>query len=354
MSLNSWGRATTADKSNRTRGEMNGRTLVLNCHEAWIHQLRLLDRSLDIVVGLPGRHTRDWDHGIRPVPPKARLLSLQQAFAEPAPYDCIIAHNLSDLLDTRTLSGPRLLILHLTLEGMILEQNAQTPVVEYRNAVAEYTERVGAHVVAVSSLKGTSWGFTEHIVPLTANPAEYLPWIGELACGLRVSNFVLRRARTLRWDFHARAFAGLPITLVGHNPEFPGVRASSSWAELKQTFRRHRFFIHTAEPELEDGYNMATLEAMAAGLPVVGNRHPTSPIVHGVSGFLSDDPAELNKFAGMLLAERSLAGEMGRAAQQTVLDKFSGAAFRDGMLREMRVAREKWQRMRQTDFAQAP
>ena len=55
MSLNSWGRATTADKSNRTRGEMNGRTLVLNCHEAWIHQLRLLDRSLDIVVGLPGR-----------------------------------------------------------------------------------------------------------------------------------------------------------------------------------------------------------------------------------------------------------------------------------------------------------
>jgi glycosyltransferase involved in cell wall biosynthesis len=237
---------------------------------------------------------------------------------------------------------------------MILEQNAQTPVVEYRNAVAEYTERVGAHVVAVSSLKGTSWGFTEHIVPLTANPAEYLPWIGELACGLRVSNFVLRRARTLRWDFHARAFAGLPITLVGHNPEFQGVRASSSWAELKQTFRRHRFFIHTAEPELEDGYNMATLEAMAAGLPVVGNRHPTSPIVHGVSGFLSDDPAELNKFAGMLLAERSLAGEMGRAAQQTVLDKFSGAAFRDGMLREMRVAREKWQRMRQTDFAQAP
>jgi glycosyltransferase involved in cell wall biosynthesis len=192
------------------------------------------------------------------------------------------------------------------------------------------------------------------IVSLTANPAEYLPWIGELACGLRVSNFVLRRARTLRWDFHARAFAGLPITLVGHNPEFPGVRASSSWAELKQTFRRHRFFIHTAEPELEDGYNMATLEAMAAGLPVVGNRHPTSPIVHGVSGFLSDDPAELNKFAGMLLAERSLAGEMGRAAQQTVLDKFSGAAFRDGMLREMRVAREKWQRMRQTHFAQAP
>jgi hypothetical protein len=230
------------------------------------------------------------------------LISLQQAFAGHAPYDCIIAHNLSDLFDTRTVPGPRMLIIHLTLEGMILEQNAQTPVVEYRNAVAEYTERVGAHVVAVSSLKGKSWGFTEHIVPLTANPAEYLPWTGELACGPRVSNFVLRRARTLRWDFHGQAFAGLPITLVGHNPEFPGVRASSSWAELKDTFRRHRFFVHTAEPELEDGYNM----------------------------------------------------EMGRAGRQTVPDKFSGAALRDGMLREMRAASDKWQRTRQTEFAQAP
>jgi Glycosyl transferases group 1 len=330
---------------------MNGRILVLNCHEAWIHQLRLLDRPLDIVVGLAGRHMRDWDDGIRPVPPEARLISLQQASAEAEPYDCIIAHNLSDLLDTRTLPGPRLLIIHLTLEGMILEQNAQTPVAEYRNAVAEYTERIGAHVVAVSSLKGKSWGFTEHIVPLTADPAEYLPWTGELARGLRVSNFVLRRARTLRWDFHAQAFAGFPITLVEHNPEFPGVRASSSWAELKQIFRRHRFFVHTAEAELEDGYNMATLEAMAAGLPVLGNHHPSSPIVHGVSGFLSDDPAELHKFAGELLADHSLAGEMGRAAQQTVLDKFSGAAFRNGMLREIRVAKQKWQQARQLDFA---
>jgi hypothetical protein len=339
--LNKEGRTTTTD--NGRRGEMNGRILVLNCHEAWIHQLRILNRSLDIVVGLAGRHRRDWDDGVRPVPPGARLISLQQAFAEPASYDCIIAHNLSDLLDTRMLPGPRLLIVHLTLEGMILEQNAKTPVAEYRHAVAKYTRSIGAHVVAVSSLKGESWGFTEHIVPLTANPADYLPWTGELACGLRVSNFVLRRARTLRWDFHERAFAGLPVALVGHNPEFPGVRASTSWAELKQTFRRHRFFVHTAEPGLEDGYNLATLEAMAAGLPVLGNQHPSSPIVHGVSGFLSDDPAELNHFAGALLADRHLAGEMGRAAQQTVLDKFSGAAFRDCMLREIRVAREKWQ-----------
>ena len=38
---------------------------------------------------------------------------------------------------------------------------------------------------------------------------------------------------------------------------------------------------------------MATVEAMAAGMPIIGNRHPDSPVEHGVNGFLSDDPAEL-------------------------------------------------------------
>ena len=321
---------------------MNGRILALNCHEAWVHQLRLLETPLDIVVGLPGRHTRGWDETIRPLPQRSRLISLQEAAAAPEPYDCIITHNLSDLLDTKDLPGPRILVIHLMLEGMILEQKAQTRVEEYRCAVKEYTERARVHVVAVSVAKGNSWGFATNIVPLTADPEEYPSWIGDLASGLRVSNFILRRGRTLLWDFHRRAFAGLPVALVGHNPEIPGVRPSSQWTELKEILRHHRFFVHTADPQFEDGYNMATLEAMAAGLPVLGNRHPTSPVIHGVNGFLSDDPAELNAFARALLADRELAGEMGRAARQTVLDKFSGAAFRTCMVEAIRAGQETW------------
>ena len=39
------------------------------------------------------------------------------------------------------------------------------------------------------------------------------------------------------------------------------------------------------------GFNLAMLEAMAAELPVIGNRHPSSPIRHGHDGFLADEPA---------------------------------------------------------------
>ncbi|HUI74681.1 MAG TPA: glycosyltransferase [Candidatus Acidoferrum sp.] len=317
------------------------RLLVFNCHEAWVHQLRLLEVPLDIIVDLPGRHTAGWDESIRPLPPLARLVNLDQVLAARESYDCIIAHNLTDLLDVKSLPGPRLLIIHLTLEGMILEQHARSDPAEFRRAVHQYVERSGIHVVAVSKLKGLSWGFADHIVPLTVDPSDYLPWQGDLAQGLRVSNYILRRPQTLLWDFHQAAFANLPVTLVGRNPELPGIQPSRDWCDLKQILRRHRFFIHTAHPQLEDGYNTATLEAMAAGLPVLGNRHSSSPIEHGASGFLSDDPAELRAYALRLLNDRVLAGRMGCAAQSAVRTLFSPEFFRAATLSAINTARQK-------------
>jgi glycosyltransferase involved in cell wall biosynthesis len=321
---------------------MNNRLLVFNCHEAWVYQLRLLQKPLDIIIDLPGRHTRGWDESMRPAPPDARFVTLPEVLAARETYDCIVAHNLTDLLDITSLAGPRLLVIHLTLEGMFLEQNARTDPAEFRRTVAQYAERSRTHVVAVSPLKGKSWGFMEDIVRLAADPADYLPWRGDTAAGLRISNFVTRRAKTLRWNFHQQAFADIPVTLVGHNPELPGVAPSRDWAELKEILSRHRFFIHTADPQLEDGYNTATLEAMAAGLPVLGNRHPTSPVENGVSGFLSDDPRELRDFAEMLLKDRELAGRMGRAAQETVARQFSGETFRTEFLRSIAAAQKLW------------
>jgi glycosyltransferase involved in cell wall biosynthesis len=318
---------------------MSGRLLVFNCHEAWVYQLRLLDMPMDIVTGLPGRHVRAWDVGMRPLPRNARLVQLPEVLAARNSYECIIAHNVTDLLDVKALAGPRLLVIHVALDGLILEQDAKTRAADFRDAVAQFTRKAGAHVVAVSAMKGKSWGFGENLVPLAADAADYLPWIGDLPLGLRVSNYVLRRARTLLWDFHEQAFAGVPMRIVGHNPELPGVRASRDWDELKRTMSRHRFFVHTARPELEDGYNMATLEAMAAGLPVLGNGHPSSPVIHGVNGFLSDDAAELGTFARRLLADRELAGEMGRAAQRTVRESFSTEAFVAGMRKAIRESR---------------
>jgi glycosyltransferase involved in cell wall biosynthesis len=320
----------------------NGRLLVFDCHEAWVYQLRFLDCPMDVIIGLPGRASAGWDMSMRPIPPNARLVRLEEALAMRDMYDCIVAHNLSDLLDVKSLQGPRLLVIHATLGGMILDQHSVTPPDELRRAVSLYVRMIGAHVMAVSHLKGRSWGLDEDVVPFSVDPADYPSFRGDEARGLRVANQIRNKMRTLKWDFHEKVFAGMPVTLVGHNSDLAGVAPARDWDDLKDILRRHRFFIHTADPALEDGYNMATLEAMAAGLPVLGNCHPSSPIKSGVSGFLSNDHAELRAFAWQLLRDRELAARMGREAQKTVAELFGVAKFKAGMARSLTTARSKW------------
>jgi len=316
--------------------------LVFNCHEPWVYQLGILGYSLDIVVGLPGRYDSGWDKRMRPVPANARLVTLDQALASPTRYYCIITHNTTDLLDVRTRSEPRILVLHHSLEGRLEEEGPTCDGERMKEMLHTYVELVGAHVVATSMFKGESWGFTDDIVHFGVDVDDYLPYSGQKAVGLRICNFISSRRRILDWDFHEKAFKGLPITLVGHNPDIPGVEAARDWQHLKETLQCHRFYIHTADPRFEAGHNMATAEAMAAGLPVLGNLHPTSIVRQGVSGFISDNPRELRHYARILLEDRKLAALMGQQARKTVTERFSLLRFNHAFTRSIEIARRKW------------
>ncbi|UCC21559.1 MAG: glycosyltransferase [Planctomycetota bacterium] len=315
--------------------------LVFNCHEAWVYQLGVLGYDLDIIVGLKGRYKKTWDRQIRPVPPNSRLITLSDALQSPTRYYCIITHNITDLLDVKHRPEPRLIVLHSTIEGRFIEEKSAIEPQRMKDMLHEYLELIGGHAVATSMYKGESWGFTDDIVTFGVAPDDYLPYSGRLDSGLRISNFISKRKRILLWDLHQKAFADIPVRLVGHNPDMPTVTAAKSWADLKEILQSHRFYIHTADPRLEAGYNMATGEAMAAGLPVLSNRHPTSPIEHGVSGFLSDDPQQLREYAKMLLHDRDLAVSMGKHAQNTVREYFSLSRFKNAFLQSIETARLK-------------
>jgi hypothetical protein len=328
---------------NRQKDTAAERTLlVFNCHEPWIHQLGVLGYTLDIVVGLRGKCNGGWDYRMRPLPAHARLVSLPEALESPKSYYCIVAHNTTDLLDVRFRPEPRIIVLHHTLEGRLREEHSNIDPQKTKDMLHHYLELVGGHAVATSMFKGESWGFTDDIVPFGFDVGEYLPYEGHEAAGLRICNFISSRRQILLWDLHEQAFAGLPVMLVGHNPDLPGVQAARDWDHLKKILQAHRFYIHTADPMLEAGHNMATAEAMAAGLPVIGNRHPTSPITHGVNGFLSDDPRKLRDYAQMLLNDRYLARLMGQQARRTAQERFSLTRFKHAFLRSIEIARRKW------------
>ena len=325
------------------------RLLVFNCHEAWVHQLSALDAELDIVVGLPGHHHGGWDSRMRPQPPRSRLLGLAEVQASGGAYDCIIAHNLTDLLDVKALPGPRLLVLHSTYEGRIASEGATVEAGQLKATLRRYLDLVGGHAIAVSAMKAQD-GFPTQVVTAGVNVEDYPPHNGKKPAGLRIANHVTQKRTVLAWDLHEAAFAGLPVTLVGHNPDRPGVEPARDWAHLKALLSQHRFYIHTADPRYEDGFNMALLEAMAAGLPVIGNRHPTSPIEHGVTGYLADEPAALRSYAERLLAEPAHACEMGAAARDAVARLFPLSKFADGLSHAIETAKRRW-RERETRAA---
>jgi len=322
---------------------VSGRLLTFNCHEAWVHQLGRLGRPLDIVDGLPGRYTDRWDERMRPVPQGARLLSLDAALAERASYDCILGHNLSDLLAV-SLDAPRILVLHVTLEHRLMQAKCERAPSELCEAIDRYLAAVGGVAVAVSDMKAQSWKLAEcDVVESCACPSEYPDWHGTRATGLRIANQVSSRREYLAWDLHEAAFSGMPVRLVGHNPDLPGVEPAADWDDLKRGLAAHRFLIHTAGPHLEDGFNMALMEGLAAGLPVIGNRHPTSPIVHGLSGFLSDDPLALRSFAKLLLDDHERARIMSAEATRLAEERFPPSRFVRGLEASIERARRRWE-----------
>jgi glycosyltransferase involved in cell wall biosynthesis len=78
---------------------------------------------------------------------------------------------------------------------------------------------------------------------------------------------------------------------------------------------------------MEDGYNMASLEAMATGMPVICNPHPTAPIIDGQNGFISEDIELLQKKMRLLETGRDLASKLGAAARRYVVTNHSLAMF---------------------------
>ncbi len=327
----------------KTQQSDNKVLLVFNCHEPWVYQLVSLGYKLDIIIGLKGRYQKTWDEKMRPVPPDSSLLTLEQAQNSKTNYYCIITHNMTDLLDIKHRHEPRLIVLHSTLEGRLLEETDTVEPEKMRKTLQEYLALTGGHAVAGTKLKAISWRITEDVVNCGVDVNDFLAYSGEIPCGLRICNFIENRKKILLWDLHNKAFEDIPVKLVGHNPTIADSIAADSWNHLKSILQSYRFFIHTADPKLEDGFNMAVMEAMAAGMPVLGNCHPTSPVEHGVSGFLSDDPDELNKYAKILLNDKALAAKMGQQARKSIGERFPISKFKQGFLNSIETARLKAQ-----------
>ncbi len=315
------------------------RLVTINSHQPYVHLLAGLPHELTVIDrGLEGGAC-GWDPRVRPLPDACRLAALAEAraLAGARPFDVGIAHNVSDLLALRGLCDRRVLVIHVTLSGWMASEGCPVPPRAFIDLLRAYLRRAPALVVFVSPLKRLDWTGLPGVVQTPGVPEDvYSGYTGEQPVVLRVAHDLRRRAPQLRPALQEAALRGVPQLLLGHNAGTPAARPARDWDHLRAAYRTHRCLLVTNHPTREDGHNLAVIEAMMTGMPIVTTPHPTSPVRHGREGLVGRDAAELRAHLARLLHDPELARRLGAQARATAGARYPYAAFLDAWDRRLR------------------
>jgi Glycosyl transferases group 1 len=143
----------------------------------------------------------------------------------------------------------------------------------------------------------------------------------ERPMGIAVINDLATRGRRLGLDVYLAVRAQVPVTLIGMGAtDLDGLGEVAPDA-VGPTVAEHRFLL---SPIRYTSLGLGILEAMAAGVPVVGlATTELVTVVHdGVEGFVDTDVRHLVASARRLIADRDLALQMGAAARAMAASRF--------------------------------
>ncbi|MCX8065909.1 MAG: glycosyltransferase [Candidatus Hydrogenedentes bacterium] len=307
------------------------RILTFNFHEPYMCLLAKTGFEMELGLYKEGILSRTWKTQFRPKP--ENLIEIPEEEwrdrLKNGYYDILIAHNELNAWDLKEYTCPKLLVCHnrKTFLKTILPKSDPN-IVELFEKNVEVLAKAFA-LVFISYSKQDDYNLQGYVVPPGIDVDEYGGYTGEIPKILRVGNYMYERNWMFDVPFQEAVCAGLPNQVIGENPQIPNSTVSTSFEELLNAYRKNRCYLHVTRQEFEDGYNLAMLEAMACGMPVVALKNYTSPITNGVDGFSSFDPAELREYLELLLEDEKVAREIGERGRETVKNTFPIGEFVD-------------------------
>lgn len=263
----------------------SGRVGVLpwadNVHETPVEHLR--DGVFDVVLY---QHRRQWDEDrhveLSPAQQRLPRIVLEHDPPQESPTDTL--HWCQD---------PDALLVHVTAYNALMWDNGRTP------------HRIVEHGV---------------------KPLVELPWRGDVERGLVVVNHLRQRGRRLGLDVYRQVQAQLPLTLVGMASDELGGAGEVPQFELPALLAAHRFFFN---PIRHTSLGLAVVEAMMAGLPVVGlaTTELVTVIHSGRNGYVDTRLPQLLAVMRELLRDAGLAREWGAAGRRVARERFGIERF---------------------------
>jgi spore maturation protein CgeB/Flp pilus assembly protein TadD len=280
---------------------------------------------------------------MRSAPENVRIASPQewQDGLENGTFDLVIAHNpIDDLVHLVRFELPKILVFHNKLSTSLALGNNEDNLEEYRERIIDrlFASMLNLRLVFISEAKRDDWGLDGAVIEPGIDPEEYGGYRGDMPRVLRVGNEMRERDLMMGYSIQETILHGLPSTILGTNTGVPASKPAQSFDDLREHYRSHRLFLNTTVDGREDGYNLAMLEAMATGMPVVSTANATSPIVDGVNGYVSGDIDELRQRVRELLGDQEKARQLGDKARRTVRELFNINEFVQRWREEIREA----------------
>jgi glycosyltransferase involved in cell wall biosynthesis len=271
---------------------------------------------------------KDWNANYAPLPVNYRLLDPAAGDGQlPAEvdFDLILSQNkFGQFQHAWRLSR----MLHLPLVSL----EHTLPVKDWpAGRVAALKKMKGDLNVFISEYSRGVWGWQENEAEVVHHgvdtdlfhPGDKNHSVRE-AHALSVVNDWVNRNWCCGFQFWQEATKGLPVRVVGDTPGLS--KPAASMAELVGAYQQARVFVNTS---LISPVPTALLEAMACGCCVISTKNCMIPeiVTHGVNGFLADDPKQMRALVQECLAEPATSQRVGKAARQTIRDRFAQDDF---------------------------
>lgn len=312
------------------------RVLTFNMHEPYICLMAQTGIPLEIGLCTRPPNDRTWQAQYRAIPPNVTFVDEKKWRDDLAHgrYDVVIAQDESiardiavPVVESKT---PAILLLHNSkyyIDSKITQTRPEG-LEDYRKLL-ELLQGI-FHFVYISDFKRGSYGIPGSVILPGIDVDAMGGYVGDDTRILRIGNAMLPRNVMFDVGFQEAVCENLPNTLLGDNPDIEGSTQSKSYEDLLNHYRSHRCYLHVTREGFEDGYNLALLEAMAVGMPVLTLANQTSPVTDGVDGYVATDVETLRQRAQELLEDQDSAKAMGERARETVarlfpIDRFTAA-----------------------------
>ena len=300
--------------------------LTVNWHTAYLYNLSQTGHHWSVL--------NEWQDFNRPLPPNFQLTDWASARRNFAEFDLAIGHSI--WIDVFRIlpyciryHKPYIQVIHgrRCRGGYSKSRLRKLAKLLYARLILKNLVRWGRmRVVFISPYAASDWGLEGTAIDQGINLAELGPYQGTEPSLLTVGNTLHREH--FAFDELMEIRKQVPVKIVGVNPNIPDCHPSKNWEELRLFYCRNRAYLNlTREPE--DGHNLAVLEAMGSGMPVISLKHRSTPIRNRENGFLVENVPEAIERAKQLLADHELARKLGRCARETVERKFSLEVFRE-------------------------